>query len=368
MRAMDETAVMNVAGLDALIQVLQARGYRVVGPTVRDGAIVHAELRSAGDLPTGWHDSAEPGRYRLEQRGDEARFGYAVGPHSWKQFLFPPRLRLWRARRNGDIEFEPEPPPEQAFAFLGVRPCDLAAIAIQDRVLMGGTYVDTDYAAHRERAFIVAVDCGEPAASCFCASMGTGPGATSGFDLALTEVEDRYVVRVGSERGAELLAELPHRPAVAADTDAAAAVVAGAEARITRTVDAGHVRERLLANLEHPRWDEVANRCLSCANCTLVCPTCFCTAVEDTTDLTGAEAERTRVWDTCFSVEHAYVAGGSVRPSGRSRYRQWLTHKFATWQDQFGTSGCTGCGRCITWCPVGIDVTEEVAAIGKESP
>jgi ferredoxin len=368
MRAMGETAVIDPAGLDALVEALRTRGYRVVGPTVRDGAIVHAELRSADDLPAGWHDSAEPGRYRLEQRGDQARFGYAVGPHSWKQFLFPPRLRLWRARRNGDVAVEPEPPPEEPFAFLGVRPCDLAAIEIQDRVLMGGTYVDPDYASRRERAFIVAVDCGEPAATCFCASMSTGPGATGGYDLALTELEDRYVVRVGSERGAEVLGDLPHRPATDADRDAAAAVVARAVARQTRTVEAGTVRERLLANLEDPRWDEVAQRCLSCANCTLVCPTCFCTAIEDTTDLSGAEAERTRVWDTCFSVEHAYVAGGSVRPSGRSRYRQWLTHKFATWHDQFGTSGCTGCSRCITWCPVGIDVTEEVAAIGKESP
>jgi sulfhydrogenase subunit beta (sulfur reductase) len=373
MRPMDEAAVIDVAGLDALIQALCARGYRVVGPTVRDGAIVHDDLRSGDDLPAGWHGSSEPGRYRIEHNDDRARFGYAVGPHSWKQFLFPSRVRLWRARRNGDVAVE-EPPPDAPFAFLGVRPCDLAAIAIQDRVLMGGKYVDADYAARRQPAFVVAVDCGEPAATCFCSSMGTGPGAREGFDLALTELLEgghRFLVRAGSGRGAEVLAELPSRPATDGDRDAAAAVVEHAEAGITRTVDAGTVRERLLANLEHPRWSEVSQRCLSCANCTLVCPTCFCTAIEDTSDLTGAEAERTRVWDTCFSVEHAYVAGGSVRPSGRSRYRQWLTHKFATWQDQFGTSGCTGCGRCIAWCPVGIDVTEEVAAVGaarEEAP
>ena len=378
MRAMAATAahdaLIGLDGLEALVRALRDRGYRVVGPTVRDGAIVHAELESADDLPIGWTDEAEGGRYRLHRREDAARFGYAVGPHSWKQFLFPPRLRLWRARRNDGIHVEPEPPPDEPYAFLGVRPCDLAAIAIQDRVLTGGVYVDTDYASRRERAFVVAVDCGDPTATCFCASMGTGPGADEGFDLALTELldgEHRFLVRVGSDRGAELLDELPTRPATDADREAARAVVDGAAARMTRAVDAAHVRETLMANLEHPRWDDVARRCLSCGNCTMVCPTCFCTAVEDTTDLTGAEAERTRVWDTCFSVEHAYAAGGSARPSGRSRYRQWLTHKFATWHDQFGTSGCVGCGRCIAWCPVGIDVTEEVAALrtaGEETP
>jgi ferredoxin len=85
--------------------------------------------------------------------------------------------------------------------------------------------------------------------------------------------------------------------------------------------------------------------------------------VTDTTDLTGAVSERTRVWDSCFTASFSYVHGGSVRATIRSRYRQWLTHKLATWFDQFGTSGCVGCGRCITWCPVGIDITEEAAAI-----
>ena len=107
----------------------------------------------------------------------------------------------------------------------------------------------------------------------------------------------------------------------------------------------------------------MAERCLTCGNCTLVCPTCFCTNVEDVGDLTGDHAERWRVWDTCFSVDYSYIHGGSVRPSGRARYRQWLTHKLATWHDQFDSSGCVGCGRCITWCPVGIDITQEVAAI-----
>jgi ferredoxin len=360
--------VIAPGALDHLIGALRRRGFRVLGPTVRDGAIVYDELASATELPIGWTEDQDAGRYRLERREDEARFGYAVGPHSWKQFLLPPRVRLWRARRNDDAGFavEEEPLDETPLAFIGVRSCELHAIAIQDRVFLEGRYVDRDYAARREGAFVVAVNCFEPGATCFCVSMGTGPKAEAGYDLALTEIldgEHRLLAEPGSERGEEVLAELPRRPAGESDLAAATAAVAGAAERMGRELDPTDLRGLLARNLEHPRWDDVAGRCLTCGNCTLVCPTCFCTTVEDHTDLAGAEAERVRLWDSCFTVDYSYIHGGSVRPTGRSRYRQWLTHKFGTWHDQFDSSGCVGCGRCITWCPVGIDVTEELTAI-----
>jgi ferredoxin len=363
-----QQAVIAPGALDRLIEALGDRGYRVLGPTVRDGAIVYDDLESAGELPIGWTDRQDGGTYRLERRADEARFGYAVGPHSWKRFLFPPRVRLWRGRRddNGIAAVEEEPLDETRLAFLGVRSCELHAIEIQDHVFIGGKHVDRDYAARRDGAFLIAVNCFEPGGTCFCTSMGTGPKAESGYDLALTELfdgEHRFLIEVGSERGAELLAELPSRPAVDADLGSATTSIESAKTRMGRTMETFDIRGLLARNLEHPRWDEVATRCLTCGNCTLVCPTCFCSAVEDETDLSGQEAERFRVWDNCFSVDYSYIHGGSIRPSGRSRYRQWMTHKLGTWFDQFGTSGCVGCGRCITWCPVGIDITEEVAAI-----
>jgi ferredoxin len=363
--------VIEAEALEALVAALRGHGYRVLGPTVRDGAIVYDELESAAELPVGWGDRQEPGSYRLERRADEARFGYAVGPHSWKQFLFPPRVRLWRASRNGggSPEVEEEPLETAPLAFVGVRACELRAIAIQDRVLIGGRYVDRDYAARRDGTFLVAVNCGEPASTCFCVSMGAGPRAEGGYDLALTEILEnghRLLVEAGSDRGAELLAELPARPAAEADLEAAGRVVRRSVERMGRTMPAGDLRDLLADNLEHPRWDEVAERCLSCANCTMVCPTCFCTTVEDKTDLTGEHAERWRTWDSCFSLDHSYIHGGAVRPTGRSRYRQWMTHKLGTWHDQFGSSGCVGCGRCIAWCPVGIDITEEMTAIAGE--
>jgi ferredoxin len=360
--------VVAVEALDDLIDALRNRGYRVVAPSIRDGAIVYDDVGSAADLPVGWTDSQEAATYRLERRTDEARFGYAVGPHSWKRFLFPPRVRLWRARLTGSDAptIEDEPAEDAPLAFLGVRSCELHAIEIQDRVFLGGSHVDRDYAARREDAFLVAVNCFEPGGTCFCVSMGTGPKAESGYDLALTELldgEHRFLVEAGSPRGQEVLGELAGRAPSVDDLAAAEAALESAAGRMGRTMESFDLRDLLARNLEHPRWDDVARRCLTCGNCTLVCPTCFCSAVEDETDIAGVETERWRTWDTCFSVEYAHIHGGSIRPSNRSRYRQWMTHKLGTWHDQFGTSGCVGCGRCITWCPVGIDITEEVAAI-----
>jgi len=353
---------------EQLLDVLSKKGYRVVGPTVRDGAIVYDELTSASDLPVGWTDEQEGGRYRLKKRSDEALFGYVVGPHSWKKFLHPPVLRLWQAKRSaGSFEIAEENQEPSRFAFIGVRSCELHAIATQDKVFMKGQYVDPGYKSRRENVFIVAVNCGQAGGTCFCVSMNAGPKATSGFDLALTEVleADRHylVVEVGTERGAEVLSELPHKAAHQDEMETSERIVAKTAQQMGRSMDTTGIKDLLYRNYDNPRWDQVAERCLTCANCTMVCPTCFCTTVEDVTDLTGDQAERWRKWDSCFTMDFSYIHGGSVRPSAKARYRQWMTHKLATWIDQFGTSGCVGCGRCITWCPVAIDITEEVRAI-----
>ncbi len=354
--------------LGRIISELADRGYRVIGPVLRDGAIVYDTVTRLDEFPAGWTDRQDGGRYRLERRSDAAYFGYAVGPHSWKRFLHPPIERLWQAHRDGGgFSVVEENAPTERLAFIGVRACELHAMAIQDRVFLGGQYRDRAYEVRREHAFIVAVDCGEAGGTCFCASMGTGPKAEAGFDLALTELIDcgrhLFLLEVGSTAGANLIENLPSRPAFEEEISAAAAVVDRTKKRMGRTLDTDGLKELLQANPAHPRWDAVAERCLACGNCTMVCPTCFCTTVEDTTDLSGDNAERVRRWDSCFTLDFSYLHGGSVRSSTRSRYRQWMTHKLAHWFDQFGTSGCVGCGRCITWCPVGIDITEEAAAI-----
>lgn len=355
--------------IDTLFAVLKQHGFgTIIGPTIRDSAIVYDELNSSRDLPIGWSDEQGAGVYHLKKRHDEALFGYNVGPQAWKKFLHPPVLRLWKAQRQNhgfQIMEQKEQPPK--LAFIGVRSCELHAIATQDKVFTNGKYVDPVYQSRRENIFIVAVNCGQASGVCFCVSMNTGPQATAGFDLALTEVlQDKrhyFLVETGSEQGEAILREVPHQIASSEDRAVAERIVASAAAQMGRSLDTSDIKNLLYRSAEHRRWDEVASRCLNCANCTMVCPTCFCTTVEDVTDLTGENAERWRKWDSCFTTDFSYIHGGSVRPSAKARYRQWLTHKLASWIDQFGTSGCVGCGRCITWCPVGIDITEEVRAI-----
>jgi len=351
-----------------IIGKLLRLGYRVIGPTVRDGAIVYDSIAHLDNLPVGWTDRQDAGQYRLEPRADAALFGYAVGPHSWKRFLHPPVERLWQARREADgFAIIEDAAAAEPLAFIGVRACELRAIAIQDRVFLLGQYLDKSYKIRRDHAFIIAVNCGQAGGTCFCASMDAGPKVDAGFDLSLTELVEKdrhlFVMEVGTAAGADMVKDLPGRPATEEEIDAAEQVVARTKAQMGRRLDTSGLKELLQANPDHPRWDEVAERCLTCGNCTNVCPTCFCTTVDDTTDLSGATAERVRRWDSCFTLDFSYIHGGNVRSSARSRYRQWMTHKLAHWIDQFGSSGCVGCGRCISWCPVGIDITEEAAAI-----
>ena len=282
--------------------------------------------------------------------------------------MFPPRATLFQVSRDGgSLQFTPTELPETRYAFLGVRACELAAIDIQDRVFMGPGPVDRIYETARRDVFSVAVNCMVAGGTCFCVSMGTGPRCTSGYDLVLTEIIDgdrhEFVLEGGSEAGERVLSAIAGRTATEEDLAGVDRVVASTAASMGRSMDTAGIKELLYANLEHPRWEEVASRCLACTNCTLVCPTCFCSTTEDTVTLDGESAIRSRRWDSCFTMDFSSLHGVPVRTSTRSRYRQWMTHKLASWIDQFGSSGCVGCGRCITWCPVGIDITEEVAAI-----
>jgi sulfhydrogenase subunit beta (sulfur reductase) len=355
------------------LQTLAGQGYQVLGPKIENSALVYTGIASDADLPIGWGDEQDGGRFRLGRARPEALFDFSVGQHSWKQFLLLPKLRLWQAQA-GDERFhafrllpQSQQSPSAPSAFVGVRACDLAAIAIQDRICSDATLPDTEYAARRKSTFIVAVNCTNPCGTCFCASMGAGPRATAGYDIALTEILEGnrhyFLAQSGTDRGREILAQVKHRPAADSEREAAERVIGAAAGRMGRVLDTFGIKELLYRNLEHPRWDEVVKRCLTCGNCTLVCPTCFCVEVEDYTSLDGKKAERVRSWYSCFSLDHSYIHGGPIRASAKSRYRQWMTHKLATWIDQFGMSGCVGCGRCITWCPVGIDITEEAAAI-----
>ncbi len=354
--------------LDALISSLAASGYQVFGPSARSGAIRFEPIMSLAELPKGITDRHGPGRYRLARGNPQAYFDYVVGPSSIKDILFPPRRTVWRAiREDGSIRFVGQDQIDPPTAVIGARPCDLAAMRVQDTVFKDGPYVDPDYVARRDQLFVVAVNCTSPASTCFCTSMRTGPLATAGFDIALTEVlEDGkhlFVGEVGSERGAEALQSVRSQPATTEEIASARYLVAQAAGAITKHMQTEGLRDLLVANQNAGRWHTTAERCLACGNCTQVCPTCFCVTTADTLSLDGTEARKERRWDSCFSLDYSFMGGKAVRKSVGSRYRHWLTHKLSSWVDQFGTYGCVGCGRCITWCPVGIDLTEEVAGL-----
>jgi sulfhydrogenase subunit beta (sulfur reductase) len=361
---MNEHLSMPKAALEDLIGLLWREGFKVLGPVAHDGGVAYDEVRTVGDMPVGMRESQQPGRYRLVSGVAGEIFGVVNGAGSLKPFFFAPEETLLNVRREGrSLRVTEATPSAPRLAFVGVRSCDLAALAMQDRIFLSDRCRDAHYETRRKDAFLIAINCTHSAPTCFCVSMGTGPEATAGFDLALTELEDRFVVRSGSPAGDAVAVKLGLVTAREDETVAVRARIGECAAGMARRMDTSDLPRLLYEEVDHPRWNDVAARCLSCTNCTMVCPTCFCHTVIDMQEIDGNMSRRVRKWDSCFSLEHAHVHGINFRPKIHDRYRQWLTHKLASWIDQFGASGCVGCGRCITWCPVGIDLTEEVAAI-----
>jgi ferredoxin len=360
------TVALPKAEFDLLLADLRSNGYETVGPRLQDESIVYKEIEGLQDLPRGILSEQAPGSYRMVQTGQDRYFDFIPAAQSWKQFLFPPRQLLFTARKKGAWQIEANDDPAPHYALVGVRACELAAIQIQDKVFMRPDFSDPVYRARREGLFILAVNCLHPNATCFCVSMETGPRHLGGFDLCLTEMDNLFLLEAGSELGLSLLAHRSYELPSAFVQTAANRALEQAAGHMGRGLDTRDLPGLLTEHLDAGRWAEVGKRCLSCANCTQVCPTCFCWDATDQTDITGQHSRRERLWDSCFNPNFSYVFGGNTRPNIRSRYRQWLTHKLGQWKAQFDVLGCVGCGRCITWCPVGIDLTEEVAAIRKE--
>jgi sulfhydrogenase subunit beta (sulfur reductase) len=354
--------VMGKDQLDVLFDKVQALGYEVIAPKIEEGVLRLGSLDSNKELAKNVLAVQSPGKYHTES--SDLMFSFTHGPDSPKWFLYPSKRKLWKmTTEDGSFELKEAGCESEKVAFFGIKPCDLASIEVFDRTLMKGEYVDEHYMNMRDKLAVIVANCIEPSGTCFCHSMGTGPKAKGGFDLSLTELSDGFLVESGSKLGDEMLSGVDIRPAKQEDVNEADSKLKGAEDKMGRTLDVTNLKEKLYSNLESPAFREIAKRCLGCANCTNECPTCFCTMYQDVPSLDGKSSERSVAWDSCFTYQFAQVAGGHFRSELWARYRQWMVHKFAYWLDQFGVFGCIGCGRCITWCPVGIDVTESVREV-----
>ncbi|MBU0456367.1 MAG: 4Fe-4S dicluster domain-containing protein [Pseudomonadota bacterium] len=355
--------------LSKLLSSLNQSGYQCIGPQVKDGVIVYDVLNDVRQLPWGVRDLQAPGKYRLDKTANpENAFGWANGAQAIKPLTFKSEETLWKVTRdeNGQLAFKSIDPEAKPVAIIGARPCDLAAMLIMDKVFIEGAYKDVRYQARREKLFTVVVNCTAPSANCFCVGANGDVRAKDHFDLAMTELEDGFVVEVGSDAGQSIIEKLSLQPAAIEQIQTADQRLEAAAQSQTKKLPKGDLKEKLFNNLDSEKWNEIAKRCLSCTNCTQVCPTCFCHSEGDVPALDGASSEHKRLWDSCFTEGHSRLHSEVVRDDTAKRYRQWLIHKLGTWADQFGTSGCVGCGRCITWCPVGIDITEEAAALCSE--
>ena len=351
--------------LSMLFSLLSGSGYRIIGPRVREGAIQFLPLDDADALPKGVSNDQQPGQYRLQSSDSPRQFDWNHGPQALKPLCFAPRETLWEESQD-PFAYRQTLPPVEPTAVIGVRACDLAALAIQDKHFLMEARPDPHYRQRRESLLLIGVDCAHSAATCFCASTGDGPALDGGFDIGMAELDEGFLIWGQSDKGRAIVEQL----------DLASADDSQLEAMLESTTRAAREQQRHLSDsedllklykrLEHARWDDVAQRCLSCGNCTAVCPTCFCYQSEHEMALTGDSAEMVRSWDSCFSPTHSSMGHFQIRPGTKQRYRQWLTHKLAGWQEQQGRIGCTGCGRCIAWCPVGIDLTREARAVLEE--
>ena len=362
------TITIQKSDLNMILNRLREAGYQTIGPKVKNDTLVYETIEAMTDLPQGYVTEQAPGQFRLKESRGTNYFDFIPGAQSWKQFLFPSRVELFQLQKNGKtwqmLEQQMDAPK---YAFIGVRACELAAIQIQDNIFMRPDFTDPIYKSRRERVFILSVNCVHPAGTCFCASMGTGPRVKNGFDINLTELDDVFVITVGSELARGILADIPYENASGFMLSSVERAMERSAQEMGRSLDTNDLPELILHNLDNPYWDEIGKRCLSCANCTQVCPTCFCWDATDLMSLDGKTTSRERVWDSCFNPGYSYQAGGNTRPSIQSRYRQWLSHKLGTWKQQNDSLGCVGCGRCITWCPAEIDITEEISNLRKET-
>ena len=312
------------------------REYKVFAPVEQNGFITFQEIHS----------------------GSEAFLDYINSKKPPKEIFFPQSERLFSYdldRREGWGVEEPALAEKPRIIF-GIRPCDARSLVLLDNVFDGKLYKDPYYADKRKNTTIIALGCNQPGSTCFCTSVGGGPFSQDGSDLLLVDIGDKYIIQVVTEKGEKFAKEHNefkktenHSLSLMRDT------IKTAEALMKSKIEVQKVAEKLDSMFDDPFWDLVSEKCLGCAVCTYLCPTCHCFDITD--EVIGQSGERVRTWDSCAFPSFTLEASGvNPRPGNKERYRQRIMHKFNYFIANHGMAACVGCGRCIKECPVNLDI------------
>jgi ferredoxin len=294
---------------------------------------------------------------------DEPCFDFLNTKKSVKEQFFPQREQLFSF--SGAEIREPVFPDRQKI-ILGVRPCDARSLTILDHVFNGGDYQDPYYLNNRTNTLVISLGCRQPESTCFCTATGGDPFGTDGSDIMLVDRGDTFLVQAVSEKGTAFVQKhaafftKAGAEATKEKNDAAAA----ARAAVQSDINTALVKQKLDGNFEAPVWEALHEKCLGCGICTFLCPTCHCFDILD--EAKGSSGERIRIWDSCmFPLFTLHASGANPRPSGSARLRQRVMHKFKYYVDNNGCIACTGCGRCIQYCPVSMDIRAVLRQIEK---
>jgi ferredoxin len=297
---------------------------------------------------------------------DEPFFAYLNSKNAPKNIFFPHTETMMKYTRTPQgMVFSSEVNEAGQSVLFGVRPCDAHSFVVLDKLFDQEKYKDQYYIAKRQNTTVITLACVKPPyATCFCTSVDGEPVSSEGADILLTDIGDEYLVELVTEKGAKLAGYFGDTKADAPAEAKKAELAAKAKEAIKSKVPAHEVKPILDKNFDHPFWDTIHAKCLACGTCTYLCPTCHCFDISD--EVVGSDGIRLRSWDSCmFPLFTKETSGHNPRPSQKERWRQRTMHKFKYYIDMFNTIGCVGCGRCVMYCPVNLDIRKVVEDISK---
>ncbi len=362
------SAFLSRNNFQSLIDYLVEQDYSVIAPTIKQDAIHYQPIHHIDEMVCSYHEQSSAGSYQLVKDQSGKYFNWSNGVSCLKPWFFKPHETLWQLNLNKTPpQYQAIIPKEQKKAFIGVRACDLAALQLQDQHFLQDKYLHQQYHANRQQSIFIAVHCAAPSTNCFCTSTEDGPECSQGFDIVMTELESGFILQGENTFSQKLIDHLPVETVSKQSWQEQDDILKRAKQKIQRAFNPEKVAKKLQQRLHDNIWQDIAEKCLACGNCTLVCPSCFCSKQGDEMPLAGNKVEHIQYWDSCFSEQHSYLGGIVIHQNIADRYKQWINHKLNWWFEQYGRSGCVGCGRCISWCPTGIDFFQQARALTENA-